>query len=338
MLKKTKKISDFRHNIVKRRRIGLAVVAGTVLAAVAGAWIWSEVNYNRIRRFSIYLEDGSQNISPGADLRFDGFKIGQVQSVALVRGKTPEGVPVDYARVILGVDAEAAAERFPFPREALTDSEMEKYIAERAAAGLRARITLPSLTAPGVIAELSFSPGKPARWSQGTDPDDPVEIPVMRSRSLQDFLDEIAQWLSEKKTDEIVEKIAAYSAMFDRVVAVLETVDYNELSRRINDSARALNRQEDVQKIMAKIREFNALLVELNAGFRAGTPVTDENFKKINDVLRDLREQTDSVIPVCDGIKEIIDALDFHEQIEDAGKKVRDLRENADKHRAGGNF
>lgn len=315
----------FRNKTLRYQLFGVLTIAlGLILLGVVSK-AWWEVNYARTRNFCIYLEDGSSSLRSGADVRLDGFKVGQVESISLQQTVLPSGESYDYVRVKLAIDAKLAGKRFAFPRDKMFQEDLEKYVQEQVVLGLRARVVLPALTAPGMIVEFVYKPEAEPIWSRGKNEKDPIEIPTMRNRDLQDTLSEVANYLANGKTEMIVEKINSYSATIAGTLAMFDSINFEQLCKRIDKNIAQLQTL-DIAGTRAKIKQINEILQTINDQVRAGTPVDDALFAKLNNYLQQAQEKNNALIKTCEILQTTIRNLNLPEKLDELEKQTQILK------------
>ena len=311
----------YKIEIINRRRkiLGAAILCATLLALAFGAWVWWNMTVNFNERVVLYFEDSVHGLSVGSDVRMNGQKIGQVESVRIRQIPGENDFPNYYACVSTVVDMR----KFHRCTEKISD-DVREDVSAHVASGLRARLLLPSILAPGLSVEFFFAPGVPAKFAH--DPENAIpEIPT-RSKGTSARVDSVNRLFKSKDLENLGKRIHLWESRMKEFDDAVSSIDFARVNSELGAKADALAALADAEKFHEMLVALNANLSALNAGVKNGDSDVEEHFRAVAEQMRFLREKISALNDVVAEINSAFTGAVLGFEPEEAEKMRRTLK------------
>ncbi|MDM7458544.1 MAG: MlaD family protein, partial [Paracoccus sp. (in: a-proteobacteria)] len=220
-------------------------------------------------QLDMVIEDSLRGLTRGADVLYQGLRVGQVSDLALVTIEAEDGAPELRQLVTLSI----LPSRLGMDEDATAEDALE-FLSSAVEGGLRARVASAGFLGTSLIVELVDIPGvAPDRLDRDAQPN-PL-IPSVPG-DLEDFSATAQGFVDRIGRLPIEELMNSARDMLDGITAIVTDQDTraipNVLREAIQDGRLALS---DVAAITSDLRENNSgetlaqVLADASAAFRA---------------------------------------------------------------------
>lgn len=196
----------------KALTIGLFVVCGLALAAVAIAFLGGSRLFEHRTRAVVYFTNSVKGLYIGAPVTFRGVPIGQVESI---------GIELDPRTLItrIPVDLTLTPRLLQIARNDNADSRtVVQQLVQR---GLRAKLAQQSLVTGQTLIDLDFvedPPPPPVQTARG-----PVQIPVMKGQ-FDDLVEQVVELPLKDTVEDLRRTLATLNATAETAGQVMHRV------------------------------------------------------------------------------------------------------------------
>ena len=271
-------------------RVGILVVAGTVLAAGFVVFLLADRGGGPMLMFETYSRESVQGLDVGASVRYRGVPVGRVTSIRLVSAeyRRPEGVAYTEAfQLVLirfAVDTAAIGE-VPRAQEAIR-------------LGLRARIAAQGITGVNYL-ELDFVnperfPVPPIPWTPRYTVVPSIPSTVAQVRGAAETL---VERLSHVPVEQMANDIAALLAGLSRQATDGDLATALRQAARLTAQLNALLESGAVEALLAEARGA----AEGARGLAAG-PELRQAIASVSAAAADLRRATQRLPATIEGV------------------------------------
>ncbi|WP_022708066.1 intermembrane transport protein PqiB [Paracoccus zeaxanthinifaciens] len=203
-------------------------------------------------RIAMLIDDSVEGLSKGADVQYQGLRVGSVTDIAVRLGQDDQGAERVQQLITLTI----APRRLGLPEDATADDALE-LLSREVAAGVRGRIASSGFLGTSLIVELVPVPDAPQAV---IDVDaDPVPLIPSVAGDLDDFTNS-AQGLVTRIGDLPIEEVMNSARdMMDSITAIAASEETRAipgaLRKAVEDGSVAL---EDVAQITSRLREADS--------------------------------------------------------------------------------
>jgi phospholipid/cholesterol/gamma-HCH transport system substrate-binding protein len=255
--------------------IGAVTVAGAVLVMLFAMWMTGGEFRRGYNEYDIYFEDPVRGLTEGGEVRFNGIKVGEVDSLRI----DPDNTNRVIARVRVSTDVPVK-----------TDSE-----AQLEPIGLTG-VTLIQLSAGSADAALlrpTFGGPPPRIQGRGSQ----IDILVERSEDIALRASEAMAAVRDLLTDENIARVT-------RIVENLEAV-----STQLADRRSVVTRSgEAAQEVTMLARDLRSDLAELDQAIaemnQAARVASGETFPEITMAAEEIRRASAAIARVANNLEE----------------------------------
>ena len=244
-------------------------------------------------RVAIVIEDSVRGLERGADVQFQGLRIGQVTDIAATVIENEAGTPQVRQLVQLSI----SPTRLGLPDDATAEDAMA-FLASAVADGLRARVASAGFFGTSLMVELVDIPGAaPASIQMDAEP-----VPILPSVAgdLDDFSASAQGVLDRIGSLPIEDLLNSARDMLDSITSIASSQDTRAipgaLRGALEDGRLAIS---DVAAITAQLRENNSgetlaqVLEEASAAFQA-----------VSEAAEDVPEMVDRIDAAATAVEE----------------------------------
>ncbi|WP_282603307.1 MlaD family protein [Paracoccus sp. PARArs4] len=203
-------------------------------------------------RVAMLIDDSVEGLSKGADVQYQGLRVGSVTDIAVRLGQDDQGAERVQQLITLTI----APRRLGLPEDATADDALE-LLSREVAAGVRGRIASSGFLGTSLIVELVPVPDAPQAVIDVEA--DPVPLIPSVAGDLDDFTNS-AQGLVTRIGDLPIEEVMNSARdMMDSITAIAASEETRAipgaLRKAVEDGSVAL---EDVAQITSRLREADS--------------------------------------------------------------------------------
>lgn len=265
---------------------------------------------------SMLIDESLQGLSRGADVQFQGLRVGQVTDLSLDMRRTPQGEGPP-GQVQQRVTMSISPRRLGLPEGSTADDALA-FLQDAVGSGLRARVASAGFLGTSLMVEMVDVADDGDAQIDTTATPYPI-IPSAKG-DLEDFSASAQGLLSRVGQLPIEEVLQSAADMMNSITALASSQD----TRAIPQSLRL--GIEDAQKTLAEIRGMVQQLRETGAAESAGTALAQagELTAKLNEAADKLPQMLES-IRVAAGNVEGVDFNAIGVQIDGALQDLRSI-------------
>ncbi|MFN3526198.1 MAG: intermembrane transport protein PqiB [Paracoccus sp. (in: a-proteobacteria)] len=222
-------------------------------------------------RLSMIIDDSLRGLSRGADVQFQGLRVGQVTELAVITTEGQDGRPELRQLVTLSI----SPSRLGLPDDALAEDALA-FLSTAVEDGLRARVASAGFLGTSLLVELVEIPDAPAATLDLEAEPNPL-IPSAEG-DLEDFSASAQGFVDRIGSLPIEELMNSARDMLDSITAITRSEDTRAipgaLREAIDDGRLALS---DISAITAELRDNNSgqtlaqVLEDASAAFQSVT-------------------------------------------------------------------
>ena len=264
-------------------------------------------------RLGLLVDDSLRGLEKGAEVQFQGLRVGQVTNLAVDVIEDSTGSPDFRQLVTIGI----SPARMGLPEDATADDALA-FLQEAVEKGLRARVASSGFLGVSLMVELVELPdAAPAEIDTEAQPN-PI-IPSVPG-DLEDFTASAQGFMSRIGNLPIEEVLEAATDMMNSVTALASSQD----TRAIPGSVRTA--VDDAQQTLADVRQMVEEFRETGAADNAGSAMADlrEIATKLNEAVERLPDIMDSVQNAATSVRDV-DFASIGAQLDAALQEVRDV-------------
>lgn len=268
---------------------------------------------DNLLRLSILVGDSVRGLQTGAEVQYEGLRVGQVTDLAIDVTKDPSGTTAVRQRVNIAI----SPARMGLPDGTTADQTLA-FLQDAVAKGLRARLAASGFLGATLMVELVEIPGAaPAQIDTAAQPN-----PIMPSveGDLEDFTASAQGFMTRIGNLPIEEVLQSATDMMNAVTALAASQD----TRAIPESVRAA--MQDAQQTLGDIRQMVLDFRQTGAAENAGTALADarEVADKLNQAVERLPQIMDSVQNAATSVRDV-DFASIGAQLDAALQEIRDV-------------
>jgi phospholipid/cholesterol/gamma-HCH transport system substrate-binding protein len=262
--------------------IGAATIVGALLIMMFAMWIAGDEFRRGFNEYDIVFDDPVRGLTEGGEVRFNGIKVGEVQTLRID--------PTNTNRVIARVRVSSDV-----PVRTDTTAQLEPI-------GLTG-VTLIQLSAGSADAELlrgTFGGPPPRIVGRGSQ----IDILVERSEDIALRASEAMAAVRDLLTDENIARVNRILANLERVSDQL--ADSEGVIARSGDAAGAMTQAAaDIgalaRETQANLTELDQVIAEIN---RASAVASGETLPELTAAAEEIRRASASIARVADNLEE----------------------------------
>ena len=272
-------------------RIGVFVIAATVLIVIAVTLFGAGLFARNEMRFESYFSESITGLTVGASLEFRGVRIGHVESIGFVDNvyELP-GEKGGISRYSSYVRVVSAVSRSKLP--ASTSEQIETALSQMIARGLRVRITSNILTGQAYL-EMNYL--DPNRYPVESVPWTPKHFVIPSAPSefttIKDSIDRILTELQSIDVSGLAKSLDQVLTSLDRVIREANVAELSMEARALLKEGRSKLEALEMDKINGAAQEFFASL---------NSAVADANVPQLSEQARDLLTNANERVSALD--------------------------------------
>ncbi|WP_378947608.1 intermembrane transport protein PqiB [Paracoccus sp. R86501] len=261
--------------------------------AMARSTLFASDDTDRLR-IGMLIDDSLQGLEKGADVQFQGLRVGQVTDLA-VNVTTGEA---DDAEVKQLVTMAISPRRMGLPEGATAEDAMALLEDEVSGSGLRARVASAGFLGTSLMVELVRIPGaEPATVDADAEP-----VPLIPSveGDLDDFTASAQGLVNRIGNLPIEELLNSARDALDSVTAIASSQDTRAIPAALRKAI------EDGNVALSDISSITTDLRDANSGETIAKMLDDASaaFKSINDAAVDVPEMVDQISIAAASVEE----------------------------------
>lgn len=312
--------------------LGFFIIGGFGLAVLAFLTIGTTNIWRPSGRFTIYMTDSVQGIATGTDVRFQGIRVGEVDSMRIIYDRQACKSTV---AVVCSVNKDILDDSAGRPIHITSNGVLRKLIAE----GLRAQIDTAGIVGEKFV-ELDFKPSAQAIEFAGLPASQFPVVPTVRS-TMSQITDNVSRIVDRLKETDIAGMAEQAKDVLQSARNELDQFQTNNVAGQISSAAASFGQfmkssdlRETVTRIDDAALQLRGLITNLDARVPPLATNLDKTLGATGDTLRDvgdfislrneLGEQTRQLMEQLDqtarDIQQLADFLDRHPNALIAGR------------------